>query len=147
MAFDTVWTRYAEGKILNAVLKGVAVTVAAADWKVGLLLGKAGYDATKIPGRDDVVEVSGQASYARQSLGATTLTEVANQAPKVANDAAFQYPEAQEAWGEIVALGLFDPAGNLWAVLPSAIADRRTVRIGDRMTVPAAQFVVTGYTP
>lgn len=147
MAFDTVWTRYAEARQLAAVLKGVAITPAPADWKIGLMLGKAGYDATKIPGRDDVAEVTGQASYTRQALGATTLTEVANTAPKIANDAAFQYPEAQEAWGEIVALGLYDAAGNLWAVMPSAIADRRTVRIGDRMTVPAGQLVITGYTP
>jgi hypothetical protein len=149
MAFDTVWTRYAENRIHLAVFQATPIPVAAADWRIGLMLGKAGYDATKVVGRDDVVEVSSATnpSYARQPLGATTTTNPANAPPTVSNAAEFSYPEAQEAWGEIVALGLFDAAGNLWAVSPSAVADRRTVRAGDRMTVPVGQFQLTGYQP
>lgn len=149
MAFDTVYTRYAENRIHQALFKDTPIPVASADWRIGLMLGKQGYDASKPVGRDDVVEVDKTAnpSYARQPLGATNTTNPGNAPPTVSNAAEFSYPEAQEAWGEIVALGLFDGAGNLWAVSPSTVADRRTVRKGDRMTIPVGQFQLTGYAP
>jgi hypothetical protein len=149
MAFDTVYTRYAENRIHQALFKGIPIPVAAAEWTIGLMLLKGGVDATKVPGRDDVVEVAAaqNPSYARRPLGDTTTTNPNGGVPTVSNSAEFSYAEAQEAWGEIVALGLFDGAGNLWAVSPSTVADRRTVRKGDRMTIPVGQFQLTGYQP
>jgi hypothetical protein len=144
----TVWTRYAEARQLNATLRGVAMMPLAADWSVGLLALKGGVDATQVPGRDDVVEISSVAhpSYARRPLGSTTLLEPAAPAiPSVSNDAQVLFAEAATAWGTVAALGLFDNAGNLWAVIPSAVADRRTIRIGDRIAIPAGEIVITGY--
>jgi hypothetical protein len=145
MAFDTVWTRFAEARMLNATLRGVGIPVAADAWTLGLLNLKAGADGTKVVGRDDVAEVQNAASYVRRPLGAATLSEPAGGMPAAFNAAVVEWPEAQEGWGEIVALGLFDDKGNLWAVSPSEVADRRTVRRGDRMTVDPGQFRLTGY--
>jgi hypothetical protein len=143
----TVWTRYAEARQLNASLRGIPMAPMAGDWTVGLLSLKQGVDAAQVPGRDDVAEVSAalHPSYARRPLGATTLLEPANGIPSVSNDAQVLFAEAATAWGTVAALGLFDAQGNLWAVIPSAVADRRTIRIGDRIAIPAGEIVVTGY--
>lgn len=143
----TVWTRYAEARQLNATLRGVAMAPVPGDWRVGLLALKAGVDVAQIPGRDDVVEISTAVhpSYARRPLGATTILEPNGGIPSVSNDGQVLFDEAASGWGTVAALGLFDAANNLWAVIPSKVDDRRTVRIGDRIAIPAGEIVVTGY--
>jgi hypothetical protein len=136
--------------MMNAALRNVPINIAVGTWNVGLMLLKGGVDPAQIPGRDDVVEVAvaTHASYGRKLLGATTLTEPASPGiPSVKNDAQVLFDEAATAWGEVAALGIYDAAtgGNLWAVLPTAVADRRTVRIGDRIAIPAMEIVITGY--
>lgn len=146
----TVWTRYAEARQLNASFKATNAFPAAANWRVGLMVLKSGVDAGQIPGRDDVEEISSvtHATYARQLLGATTLSEPASPGiPQITNDAQVLFAEAATAWGTVAAIGLYDAAaaGNLWAVIPSAVADRRTIRVGDRLAIPAGEIAVTGY--
>lgn len=147
MARTTVWTRYAEARMMNAALRGVLAFPQPTELRVALMQLKAGVDVNAVPGRDDVVEVGGtHPSYARQPLGSTTIAEPAAPGiPSVVNDGQVLFPEAATAWGTIAALGIFDTANNLWAVIPSQVADRRTIRVGDRLAVPAGEIVITGY--
>lgn len=146
MTATTIWTRYAEDKILKAFFQATPIPVPNT-WYVGLMAYKGTADQGVIAGRDDVVELSGFASYARVALGAMTHSWPNAGAQVVdSNAAAVTFPEALEAWGKIAAVGLYDALanGNLWAVIPSALANQRTVRIGDRMVPPIGDIKFQG---
>lgn len=146
----TVWTRYAEARHLNATFKATNAFPPIANLRLGLMKLKSGVDAGQVPGRDDVEELSSvtHPSYARVALGGTTFSEPAYPGvPSISNSTEVLFAEAATEWGSIAAIGIYDAAtaGNLWAVIPSEVADRRFIRIGDRLSVPVAEVVVTGY--
>ena len=145
----TSLTRYADQKVLNKLLRGVDEIPAPGSWYVGLLKYANGIAAGTPPNRDNVVEVNAadHPTYNRKALGATTLTPVNGQIPaSVKNDAQILWDEATTDWGTIVGLGIFDAAndGNLWIVLTSPIDRQRTIRIGDRLNVPANEASTAG---
>lgn len=145
----TSLTRFADQQILNKLLRGVDNIPLPAAWYVGLMRLTDPSDPNATATRDNVTEVSSGAhpAYNRKPLGSTTLVPVAGATPAVVkNDTQILWDEATTDWGQIVGLGIFDAAtnGNLWIVLTSPIDRRRTIRIGDRLNVPASEAQVAG---
>jgi len=118
---------YLDNAVLNVVLNSSAYT-SPSQIQVGL------FNVSPGPGGGGQ-EVT-DASYSRQAV---TFGSPANGV--VANNATVTFPPAINAWGSIVAFGLFDQGGNL--LYYGALLASKVINSGDQLTFAVGGITVT----
>jgi len=122
-------SNYLEAAILNHIFDEAEFT--APTWYVAL--------STTTPDETgNVTEPDDPGVYARQALGATTLT-----GNSVSNDAEITFPTAETNWGTVTHFALYDADedGNLLG--SGALTASKTVTIGDSVKFAAGALTIT----
>lgn len=125
------FTDYMENLVVNSMFRGQAVPHT--NLYVGLLTGDPGESG------DASSEPAG-ASYARQAITFKDPSLVG--AGQTYNDADIAFPVAQENWGIIKYIAVFDAAtgGNMLVYAP--LDYQREVRLADQYQIPSAYYLL-----
>ena len=139
----TALTDYAENKVVDALLRGQALS-APSNWFIGLdnvVCGDAAATGTEVSGSNYsrvTVTASLTAWAGTQSAGSTSASSGSN--GTTSNNAIVSFPTPSATWGTVVSVRWWDAAsgGNAWICTP--LTTSKVINSGDTVTFPASSL-------